>query len=102
MAVFDAILTPYDEAAQKVTALATATSSAAVSLGKNSIFSIVGTQDFHIRFGVAAVGEGVTGDFLIPANTITVFDLGNKFTHIRMFNDSGSNVDLYIQKLSRI
>jgi len=101
MAVIDAILVPGQDSAVKVAALATATSSAEQLLGKNQLFAIHGTGDFHIRFGVAGMGAGVATDFLLPSGQVHVFDTGQAFTHVRIFNDSGANIDFYILSLSR-
>ena len=101
MAVIDAVLVFGQDPAIKVAALATANSSAEQLLGKNQLFAIHATGDFHIRAGVTGMGAGVATDFLLPSGQVHVFDTGQAFTHIRIFNDSGSNIDFYILSLSR-
>lgn len=101
MAVFDAILVPSQESVIKVAGLVTANSSAEQLLGKNQLFAIHGTGLFHIRFGVTGMGAGVATDFLLPSGQVHVFDTGQAFTHVRIFNDTGSNIDFYILPLSR-
>ncbi len=101
MAVIDAILVPSQEAVIKVAGLVTTASSAEQLLGKNQLFAIHATGDFHIRFGVTGMGAGVATDFLLPSAQVHVFDTGQAFTHVRIFNDSGSNLDFYILPLSR-
>ncbi len=101
MAVIDAILVPSQEAVIKVAALATAASSAEQTLGKNQLFAIHATDSFHIRFGVTGMGDGVATDFLFPGGQVHVLDTGQAFTHVKVFNDSGGNIDFYILPLSR-
>ena len=101
MATFDAILVAGQSPDIKVTALADAASSAEQLLGSYTIFAVVGTGAFHIRFGKTSMSAGVTGDFLIPANTIVIFDMGAAFTHVRFFNDSGAAIDVHAKQLSK-
>ncbi len=101
MAVIDAILVPSQDPAIKVAAIVTTASSAEQLLGKNQLFAIHATDSFHLRFGVTGMGAGVATDFLLPGGQIHVFDTGQAFTHVRVFNDSGGNIDFYIQPLSR-
>lgn len=101
MAVQDAILIPGQDPAIQINNLAATTSSTEQNLGKNKLFSIVATGDFTIRFGRIGMGAAVATDFLIPANAIVVFDTGNPFTHIRVFNLGASTIDVHILGLSR-
>ena len=101
MAVQDAVLVPSQELVLKVAALAAAASSAEQNLGKNQLFAINATDEFHIKFGVTGMGVAANTDFRIPKDAVVVYDTGQAFTHIRVFNDTGVAIDVYIQPLSR-
>jgi len=101
MAVLDAILVPSQEDATRIAAVAASASTAAQSLGKNQLFAIQGTDTFHIAFGVSAMGAADINDFQLPGGQVHVFDTGQAFTDIRLFNSTGSPIDIYIQPLSR-
>ena len=102
MALMDAILAPGKARGTKVTALATTTSSAEVSLGQNTVFAINSDQDCGIRFGTVGMGAATVADFRIPANVTQVWYMGDAFTHIRVFNHDGTATsDVYIMPMSR-
>jgi len=95
----DAILIPSGEAVLK-TSPTTGTSTTEQELGPHQIFAIVGDGNFHIKFGRTGMGAAAATDFLIPSNTIVVLDTGSAFTHVRLFNPTGSTINLYILPLS--
>lgn len=101
MAVIDAVLVPSQEPVLKIAALAAAASSAEQLLGKNQLFAISATDDFHISFGVTGMGVASAADFRIPIDAIVVLDSGQAFTHLRVFNNTAANIDVYILPLSR-
>jgi hypothetical protein len=101
MAVQDAVLVPSQEAVLKLTALGAAASSTEQLLGKNQLFAINATDDCHIAFGVTSMGVASATDFRLPQDAVVVYDTGQAFTHIRVFNNTGAAIDVYIQPLSR-
>ena len=101
MAVIDAILVAGQSPDLKVAGLAAAASSAVLELGINTIFAINGTDAFNIRFGKSGMDPASATNFRIPANTIVVFSMGQAFTHIRVFNDTASAIDVHAKQLSR-
>lgn len=101
MAVISAILSPAATSAKKTAALATVTSSAEIVLGNNTIFAINATGDITIKFGVAGMTAAAATDFRVPANTMQVFDTGNLYSSVRVFNLAATATDIYIQPLSK-
>lgn len=101
MATLDAILVFSQEPVIKIAALAADTSSTEQLLGKNQLFAVHGTDGFHIKPGATGMGAAAATDFLLPGGQVHVFDTGQAFTHIRLFNDTASAIALYIQPLSR-
>ena len=96
MAQLDSFLTPEVSGDIHIDNLATATSSAAQAIGRNKKFGIVGTGAFHMKRGDANVAASVAADFLFPANQVHTMYTGTVFTNIRVFNDSGGNIDVHI------
>lgn len=101
LAVLDAVLHPSSKPVIKIATLATVTSTAAQELGLNQIFSIIATGAVTVRFGASGVGAADATHAYIAANTKEVYDTGAEFTHVRIFNTTGGNVDAWIQPLSR-
>jgi hypothetical protein len=101
MAVLAAILLPGQDPDIKVAGLAATTSTAEQLLGKNKLFAINATQDICIKFGVTGMSAAAATNFRIPANQTAVFDTGEAFTHIRVFNLGSSAADIYAKGLSR-
>ncbi len=107
MAVLSAIFAFSAEKPQKVTALAAATSSAEIVIGKDRKIAIVCTangaqvaQSFTIAFGTAGMAAADATNMAIPLNTIAVFTMGNAADRIRVFNLGAAAADIWIQPLS--
>ena len=101
MATLDAILVMGQSPNRVLAALAADTSSTEQLLGSNTIFAVVADDAFHIKFGKTGMTVAAATDFLIPANTIVIFDTGSAFTHVRIFNDTTAAIEVHIQQLSR-
>ena len=121
MATFNGVWKPTDASGGiqhtvKVAALAAATSSAEISLGNNQLFSIVAfanavgttTNNINVKFGPVGLAAAAATDMGLPVGTPTssiqpvIFDTGDTYQSIRVFNNSAQTVDVYVCKLSRV
>jgi len=101
MAVMDAILIPGAPRATKIAALAGSASSAEQLLGPRKLFLITGDGDFHLRFGQTGMDAATVADLLVPTDAGAVWDTGDEFTHIRVFNPGAGAINVYIMPLTR-
>lgn len=98
MATFDALFPFSDEAPTKQT-IGNGASGAAISVGANRKLMISATGAFHVKFGVTGMGAAAATDFLVPSAGIFVTTTTDSKTHVRIFNDSGASIDVYVQPL---
>lgn len=98
MARFAQILAFSGDASVKFTALAATTASAAQFVGPRRIIVINADQDITIVFGNSSVAAPTTANYRIPANQQTTFDMGPN-THIRVFNNTATPANIYVQDL---
>lgn len=105
MATFSAVFTPSGSGtgttADLNASLAATTSTAAITLEHNRLFAINADGDINIRFGNSGMDAASGADYRIPAGTTAVYDLGNAFTRIRLYNPGGSSINYWIQPLVR-
>jgi hypothetical protein len=101
MSYISAILSPSGSATQKVAALATVTSSGELVFGNNVLVSINATKDITIAWGTSGMSAAAATDYRLPANTVLLFDLGQNYDRIRVFNLDASAVDVYAKPFSR-
>ena len=71
--------------------LAATTSSAALALGRASIWLLTADLPFNLKRGTSAVGAASTADFRVPANFVLILDTANAYTNIRIYNPDGAN-----------
>lgn len=121
MATFSAIFSPAGARAgggaqdtQKVSALATVTSSSALSIGiREKIVVVVvptpgGTAPVdgaNIRFTLStstASSTASAADFMIPLNAALTFDMSDAFDQVSFFNPNGAGMtlDVYVMRLA--
>ena len=101
MATFDAILSPAGGKVTKIAALAATTSSTEQAIGANQIFTVVATDDCHLKFGVAGMAAAANTDAYIAQKSKEMYDMGREFTHIRIYNPTVAAIDVYIQFFSK-
>ncbi len=101
MARYASILIPSCDVDIKYAALGASSAHTAELIGKRRIFSINADQDITILFGDSTVAAPDASAYRIPANQQTVFDMGDAFTYIRVFNLSSSTAaNVWIKLLS--
>lgn len=86
MALMDAIFALTDVAPTTASLNAT-TSTAEISLGADTLWQFVATQNMHIRVGTTGMGAASASYTLIPANTLYFLYMNRNLTHIRIFNN---------------
>lgn len=99
MATFESVFPP--GGSTSVVTIVTGNSSAVQTKATKFLFQVVSDQAVHIGFGM---GSGFTAaaatDFLVPANTVVKFDLG-QYDRFAFYNGSGSTANVYYLPLSR-
>jgi hypothetical protein len=100
MATQDSIFVP-STAPQKVAALSGTTSSSELVFNHNAIIAVQGTGNINVAFGKSGMAAADATGWLIPSGAVHMFDLGSAFDRIRVFNSTGSAVDVYVMQLVR-
>jgi indole-3-glycerol phosphate synthase len=84
------------------TALVANGNTASIVVGFRYLYAIVADSDIHVVWGTAAsIVNAAATDFLIPAKTIVVQDMGEEFDRLRVFAATGATGNVYIMRLSR-
>lgn len=97
----DAIFHP-GEASPTKTSPTTGASTAEIIIGVNKIFMYSADGDTHIFFGNTGMGAATAANGMyIPAKSVLVLELPNRFSAIRIFNPTAGTVNTYILPLSR-
>jgi len=91
----NAVTSPPEEAKHAAkTAALTSTSTTAQAIGQSTArgareyVTLVSTTEFHIRFGIAAVGVSTVSDMYFPADTVIQIALNPRMTHFRAIRNS--------------
>jgi hypothetical protein len=100
MAVLDALYVQGKERGAVVATLATLTSTAELAIGNDLGILVCCTGDSHIRFGLTGMGAADATDTYIPAKTMVSFGMG-PWTHVRIYNPTGGNIDVHYSTLSK-
>jgi hypothetical protein len=119
MAVFQHVYVPTSASGgvQNTTTatLTTGTSSAEIVLGQRQLFMVTAfaqatgttTNNLNLRFGTSGMSAATVADMGLPINGPTfsvlpmVFDTGEEFDRIRIFNNSTASIVYYVMKLNR-
>src|SRR6266481_5659862 len=95
--------------------ITTGTSGAEIALGPRQQFIITAfaqaasttTNNINLRFGPAGLGAATVADFGLPISGPTfsyapyMFDTGEEFSSIRIFNNSTATVVVYVMLINR-
>jgi hypothetical protein len=95
--------------------ITTGSSGAEIVIGNRTQFMITAfaqatgttTNNINIKFGAAGLGAATVADFGLPISGPTfsvspaVFETGDEFSSIRIFNNSTASVVVYVMKLNR-
>src|SRR5690348_17084315 len=93
MADFAGIFVPPAPGQAQSSTLATVTSTAELVFGNRTRLAIVVTGAAAVRFGNSGMAAASAADALIPPNTLVVFNLGDAYDRIRIFNVGASTIN---------
>lgn len=119
MAVFQHIPVPSSATGsiESVTSqtITTGASGAEIALGSRQLFMLTAfaqaagttTNNINVKFGPSGLGAATVADMGLPISGPTfsvapvIFDTGDEFQSIRIFNNSTASVVIYVMKLNR-
>lgn len=99
MADFFGVWTPPPPGAVQSNTLATVTSTAELVFTNRSRIAIVVSGLAAVRFGNSGMAAASASDALIPPNTMVIFNLGDAYDRIRIFNTTAGTINYSVYPL---